>query len=318
MPVEMDLEDFFQRQINAVITRTLAVPGLPARLGVVGAGERWDGPRAGDQPGWFFWLDGRDGVYELAFAGALGDRTAGDGAPVAQFPLRYFPGPDEAVLGRYGFEERALIAGGLLGRSRAPSPADRERIDTSLFTIGLVELAVATDRSAAVLNLMCLDRLRLVYPSGLTRHYAELACDQAFPPGTVDRDVPSRDLAVPLFAALSAMLIAGLGVAPSRIAVSRAPGFSFRCDADGEAAACDDPGRQIDRATVAIGRVDDPWFERLAAADGQATRLVDWHTRDPWPVFPGALDSHAVSRAGHLGACHPLGAVEQVLCGCCG
>ena len=295
----MDKEDFFQRRITGLMSRALAVPGLPEELGLTGLGERWEGPEGSDRPGWYVWLAGRAGAYELLLAGLGADRPESAWA-CGHFLVKYYPKPDEPVFAGFSARERRLVTGGHIGPAGTPRLEAQTLIDDSAFAVGVVDVALALDDSAARLAISSLDRIR-AWP------------DQGGSPARPDRDVPALALVHPLLPVLAGAAAVGMDARAVSVHATSGPGFGFRVTGAGPAPV-PDPAVRLEEIRVSLARpeAEVAWPAGFAeTADDGACRRLDWRRPSPPPVLPEPWQLPAICWSGaearhhHLtGTCH--------------
>ena len=297
----MDKEDFFQRRITGLMSRVLAVPGLPEELGLTGLGERWEGPGGSDRPGWYVWLAGRAGAYELLLAG-LGADPPGSAWARGHFLVKYYPKPNESAFAGFSARERRLVAGGHIGPAGAPRLEAQALIDDSAFAVGIVDLALALDDSAARLEISSLDRIRSWPDEGGSRARPE-------------RDVPALALVHPLLPVLAGAAAVGLGARAVSVHATSGPGFGFRVTAAGPEPVAD-PATRLEGIRVSLARPDAEvaWPAGFDGTeeDGAYGRL-DWRRPSPPPFLPEPWRLPAFCWSGAEAHHHHLTGT----CGCC-
>jgi len=208
-------EEHFRTKIGAMIAQGFAMDAVRDSLDLKGVSEVWGGPDADDCPGWYVWLNISRGAYRLRLESA---QTGGSAdAPLLRglLSIRYFPSPDEPAFRHFSERERSLIEGPLFDHTHTPTFDGQDQIPENLFHMASVEFVDDITRSRACLKYSSLDRMRY-------------RCGRAGPGADAGgREVPAWDLGYPLFDVFVGLHSFLTGTAPTRLILSRQPGFEF-------------------------------------------------------------------------------------------
>jgi hypothetical protein len=110
--------------------------------------------------GWYFWLSGKQGVYELQRV-SWGSKFA---CPYTQFILRYYPHPEEPVFEDFSFFEQVVRLGDSFTHG-CPKFGSRKQLHESCYVIGDISIFL---RNKAILAIVRSQNRWIVHrPQGL-------------------------------------------------------------------------------------------------------------------------------------------------------
>lgn len=138
--------------------------------------------------GWDFWLNGKQGVWELQWVG-WGEKFAWS---YCRFLLRYYPHPDEPVLEDFSFGEQIMRLSHNFTDYGCPRFDSRREVDQSYYVIG--KLDIFSRNKAIVAILKSQDRWIEYRPQGLEVEKPGGERVWVVEKGGKDRDVPGWDL----------------------------------------------------------------------------------------------------------------------------
>lgn len=218
----------------------------------------------GDKPAWYFWIADTPGVYALQLEGIttppdLDHRDWVTGS----FAMKCYPFSHEKVFGTFSFQERTLIQSNCFDHTHTPRFSHREQIPGTLFNVAAVELKVDSADRQALFVLQGLDIMQISYAEDVVRNYRRLQQEKRFEGGDIDRSVPGWELAYPLFDRLICLYAFYSRQPPTRMWMTRSPGFSYVVDND-QAACVQTPEISLFSLSVLFG---DPETEDQEEAD---------------------------------------------------
>jgi hypothetical protein len=245
--------------IQSLLLRGFGAPEVRRRTGLQAASEIWGGSTPRDRPGWYLWLAGRPGAYQLALEGA--ERMAGDASLLlGRLSICYYPSPRDRALEGFSAEEVAIATGEWMDASGAPRIELADRIPPGSFSVGAIECVLDPEGALVAVAMAALDRSR-------SRRGPERL-----------RDVPGWALTRPAFAALT-----GVGAqlgrrCATRLVVTRQHGFELVDEGDGWR--IEDCGDVVQgEALVLLGGAADPNASRLdprlQLVDAASERVLD-------------------------------------------
>ncbi len=320
---ERDLDpcDFVHGVIEGAFALLFPDPELRRRLRLNAISRAADGSL-----GWYLWLDGRPGAYELAW---VSDAFGATGAGVL-LALRYFPHPDELVHRRFALAERRARRSSAFDDTGTPAFGRAAELDPRLFHIAAVALEPQGE-----------DHLTM------RMHVAERAIEERAVGNAWHRvrDVPAAELALPVADAVVGGIVYLGRTVPAALRVWRQHGTRNRIAADAVSGAAPDPthaawefewsglvrpGRAAGREAAAVEPTAGaaPWFAHAGAQPPVAppwpVSLLWWEAAmwrtEPVGAFCGhcSVDDGAVARSAEHGCgprCHapeepPHGAIE--------
>ncbi len=215
-------EEHFRNKIGAMISRGFVFDAVRDSLDLKGVSEVWGGPATDTCPAWYFWLSISRGAYRLRLEQA--ETTGGAGAPVPRslLSIKYYPSPHEPAFRHFSERERSLIEGPLFDHTNTPAFDGQDKIPESFFHVGSMEFVDDVASGRAYLTYSSLDRMRYRHRSA------------APGAGAASRELPAWDLGYPLFDAFVGLHSFLTRTAPTRVILSRQPGFEFVESARGD------------------------------------------------------------------------------------
>jgi hypothetical protein len=197
--------DTFRLRFQSLVARGLAASGIADRVGLRGASEVWGGDRPRERPAWYVWLRDHSGAWQIELAGAGTPEVAG--LVVARFTIRHYPDPNHAVFALFSAEERGTALA-TLDSTGTPRIDVASTIPEAFFTVGTLDWWIDVETDAAAFVFASLDRLQTRTSDG-----------------ALVRDVPGWSLSVPVFSLAAGLLAQVERRFPTRLVVSRQPGF---------------------------------------------------------------------------------------------
>ena len=186
----------------------------------------------GDKPAWYFWIADAPGVYALQLEGiTTPDLDHGDWA-TGSFAVKCYPFIHEKVFSSFSFQERSLIQSESFDHTHTPRFSQREQIPDTLFNVAAVELRVDPADRQALFALEGLDIMQISCAEDMLRNYPLLQEEKQFESGDIDRRVPGWDLGYPMFDRLICLYAFYSKRTPTRVWLTRSPGFSYVLDKD--------------------------------------------------------------------------------------
>ncbi len=246
--------------------------------------------RAKHATAWYLWTRTHAGAFEMALMPADEPRPGR-----ASFALRYFPHPSETLFACFAPVEREARTSGTFDATGTPHWHAAADLDPGLFAVGVLELELAADGIALVLE--------------APDHWLEETHDGHS--WTIRRHVPGLALS---FAAVDPLgcALAYLGRrAPQSVCATRRPGGRWRVDQDGATA--------LDDAAIAHWRLEARGFALPGLADAPLP-IGSGCVRSGSPVDTGRWDEAARWRFDPVGAfcahCEAEAIHDRAACGC--
>lgn len=168
--------------------------------------------------GWYFWLSGRQGVWELCCAD-WGKKFAW---PYCRFLLRYYPHPEEKVFENFSFGEQIMRLSPSFTDYGCPKFDSRGEIDESYYVVGKLDIFLRSKIIVAILKSQ--DRWIEYRPQGLKVEKPGGERVWVVEEGGKDRDVPGWDLSWQYFDCLVKAFCCIQKTPPSMVRLKSYPG----------------------------------------------------------------------------------------------
>jgi hypothetical protein len=205
-----------------VITVASWVNAVRQQVGVTGVSPIWD-----DVPAWYFWIAHGPGAYQLQMERAWRGGPGDTGSYRGLFSVKYFPCRTDPVFPAFSFHERSLVESDHFDKSNTPRFESRLLIPAPLFVVGTLEIACAPDDSWTMLSVESLDAIRATYRDDALEEYDLVGTNRSYKTGEVAREVPGWAISFGLFDRLVALFACRRKHGPSRVVLSRTPGFEY-------------------------------------------------------------------------------------------
>jgi len=213
-------------------------------------------PIAGSKPGWYFWLEGNQGVFELLLSDC---NTEGD-REQSSFALKYYPSPEEDVFDTFSCAEQVVrlsdffdnspIKSGHNGSECACSQIGhgeihicrnkgfprfhaRKQINSSLFVIGKIDFILHSGKLLET-SLTCQDKIIQYAVEGINVPQQDGTSLQVVEPGSIDRNIPAWTIGWEFYEILVKDIFAKLGLYPINSDRDIRPGFLYYQEKGGE------------------------------------------------------------------------------------
>jgi hypothetical protein len=223
----IDYEEFFRNKIDNLLVKASWVDDVKSVTGLKAVSQIW-----GEKPAWYFWISDTPGVYALQLEGITAPETDHQDWVSGNFAVKCFPFTDEYVFHSFSFQERALIQSEFFDDTHTPRFSHREQIPDTLFNVAAVELNVDCNEKQALFVLEGLEMMHISYACEVVRAYPALQQEKRFISGEIDRMVPGWDLGYPVFDRLICLYSFYSKQTPTRMWLTRSPGFSYVFDKD--------------------------------------------------------------------------------------
>jgi hypothetical protein len=152
----------------------------------------------GERLGWYLWTRDQKGAYLLELTDAMyfdkEVRTNNIPGVRAEFVLRYYPSPEEALFEDFAFIEREVRLGPCFDHTGTPLFERKDEIHESLFAVGNLTLDFDKGLNFEILKISSQDHWIEIVKEG---PIVETDCRQiieVIPEGTMARNVPGWEL----------------------------------------------------------------------------------------------------------------------------
>ncbi len=223
----IDIESALRTKIDGMLVTASWADELKALIGIEGVSQIWS-----VTPGWYFWLSGGPGPFELSLASVQEDVNPESPAISGCFTIKCFPRLDSEAFHTYSSEEQALISSELFDDTNTPTFDGRDRAPSDYFTVGAVTISFSpADERFARFSLEAPDsfRRRLQLATDLDNRdtAAPVDCSRLL------RNVPAAKIARRLFDCLVALHAFTAAVKPAKVIREHVPGFEVLQSAGG-------------------------------------------------------------------------------------
>lgn len=247
---------------------------LRNELGVKGVSPLWDGGT-----GYYFWLDGAAGPFQLQLRDTKTQPVESGSQTVGIFAIKCYPRPESIVFAGFSEEERNLLRDSMFDDTGTPCFEAAHRIGPDLFVVGVLECAFGPTEDGATFILESADRMIL--------RNSALANAPAKTVPLLRRDVPGWEMSFSLFDRIVSMWAAYSRLGPSLARLSEDEGFETIVDQRGSAVSTDSADSKILTLEVGFGAETLPVLEDREDADG---RVI--YEFSPDPKCAGHIESH--------------------------
>ena len=214
-------------------------------LGIEAVSQVW-----GNRPAWYFWVSDAAGVYHLTVESTRTENVRAASVHSAVLSLRYYPFDRQEMFALFSFEEQCYIRSGFFDGTNTPFHEHRDKIPKHLFHVAALEFTVDEDDTFALFTFESLDLLRLTYRQAADRSYPALKQRKRFEKGSVDRRIPGVAVAYPFFDLLLCLHAHASKRKPSRVTITREPGFETVNDPSGNPTCVDTPDIPLSTVNV--------------------------------------------------------------------
>lgn len=223
----MNAEQHFRGKIGAMISQGFVIDSVRDQLELKGVSEVWGGPSTDAHPAWYLWLTISPGAFKLRLEQT--ENLGTTAAPVLRgvLSIKYYPSPHEPAFKHFSEDERALIEGPLFDSTNTPSFDGQDRIPEPLFYVGSMEFIDDVAGGQAYLTYSSLDRMDFRDLADEPGDGALSLREAATSAASARRQRPAWDLGYPLFDAFVGLHSFLTQKAPTRVVLSRQPGFEF-------------------------------------------------------------------------------------------
>jgi hypothetical protein len=235
----------FRSKIEGMLITASWFETLQELIGLRAVSQVWD-----DKPAWYFWKAGADGVYHLQTAETRIVQSGQMPLYSAIFLLKFYPFPRGRMFPCFSFEEQCYIQSNYFDKTHTPYYVHQKKIPENLFHVAVLEYSFHEDHSVALLTFESLNTLRQSHTEDMTQEYSQLGRRKRFKKGAIDRRVPGIEIGYPFFDLLLCLFAKTEKRPPSRVTISRGPGFEYVTDESVGLTCIDAPDIQISTVKV--------------------------------------------------------------------
>jgi len=184
----------------------------------------------GDKPAWYFWISQAPGVYYFQLEEAFDDYWESDDLAGGIFSIKCYPHTQGKYFQSFSFEEQSFIQSNFFDHTHTPLFEHKEKIPKTLFNVATFELTIDSQENLALFTFEGLDSMRISYNQEMLQSYPAIKKEKQFKAGEKGRDVPGFELGYLLFDRLLSLYSFYSKTKPTRVLLSRSPGFEYVYD----------------------------------------------------------------------------------------
>jgi hypothetical protein len=186
-------------------------------------------------PGWYLWLDGQPGAYQIALVDNVLHHQPAASIPLpitGRFVVRYFPVDTEETFDSMSVFEQMVRVSALFDQTGTPTAQARQTMHPSHFTIGHINARTNVERDILEMECRAPNRWLTIRTDGLSLATENGESYEAVAPGGTDRNFPGWELCFFLFDRLVSAFCLVHKQKPILCATAKAEGYHFIIDAD--------------------------------------------------------------------------------------
>jgi hypothetical protein len=195
---------------------------LRRELGVVGVSPLWDGGT-----GYYFWIEGAPGPFQLQLREASTRETAAGMRASGVFAVKCYPRPESSAFVGFSQEERDLVRDAMFDDTGTPRFEAAPLIGPDLFVVGVIECVFGPGEDDATFVVESADRM-------IVRNATPETVDGKTLPAVL-RDARGWDMSFLLFDRIVKMWAAHSRSGPAVARLSEDEGFETLVSPEGDA-----------------------------------------------------------------------------------